>query len=71
MPVGKPIYKIDDKVSFEIEREGEKVRIEGTVAIVDGYGIFGDNTKAYYDVMGDEPNRIFFKHIPEEMLERV
>lgn len=71
MPVGNPLYKIDDRVAFEIDNEDEKIRITGTVAIVDGYGIFGNNSKAYYDVMGDEPNRIFFKHIPEEMLERI
>lgn len=56
------IYKIDDNVSFILDEK----EYTGTIAIVDEFGTFFDNSQPYYDIYimyGEE--KILVKHIPQ------
>jgi hypothetical protein len=70
--IGKPIYKIGDKVSFWFKEGDEKVTLEGEVYIVDAYGTFEQNEEPSYDIMvekshfRDEP--CLYKHIRERFV---
>ena len=70
MPLGSPIYDYEDKVAFSITGDdGVEHIVEGVVSIIDSYGIFGDNSQVYYDIMVEE-NPLhgypcLYKHIPE------
>ena len=60
--VGQPKFKIGDVVKFRINNE---IRT-GTIAIVDEYGIFMDDSEVYYDIMVKEgPMQGLYKHIKE------
>lgn len=64
--IGKPKYKEDDKVEFELS-EGEVH--EGTVWIVDKYGTFFDKSDVSYDIYVEEENMLY-KHINEKYVKR-
>lgn len=75
--LGKPKFKINDKVQFDIfdDRDfpEEKYTLKGYVYIVDSYGTFGQNEEPSYDIMVDEgefPSSYpcLFKHIRESRL---
>lgn len=72
MPLGQPLYDIGDEVSFSVKIDSEhdsETEFIGKVAIVDPFGIFGDNSKCYYDVYVEEAfdgEPCLFKHLPEE-----
>lgn len=51
------LLKVNDSCEFRIDG---KIR-KGVVAIVDKYGIFGDNSKPYYDIFCDG---VLYKHVP-------
>ena len=72
--IGKPKFKLDDKVQFDIvdnrDFPNEKYTLKGTVYIVDAYGTFEQNEEPSYDIMveeGDYPigYPCLFKHIIE------
>ena len=69
MPYGKPLYDYNDLVEFDIEDNGEKMTMHGSVYIVDAFGTFEQSEEASYDVMVDDyPNvgqQCLFKHFPE------
>lgn len=64
--LGKPKYKIGDKVSFEFE----DIILVGEVYIVDTYGTFGQNEEPSYDVKVSDKYRYhgLHKHIRESEL---
>lgn len=64
--LGKPKFKLGDKVKFDVNFNDGKQTVVGEVAIIDAYGTFEDNSQVYYDISTD---KIFFKHIAEEGLE--
>lgn len=64
--IGKPKYKENDKVEFElIENE---VHI-GVVWIVDRYGTYYDKSNVSYDICVAEENMLY-KHINEKYVKR-
>lgn len=71
--LGKPKYKLDDKVKFTcIKENGEKVELCGTIYIIDKYGTFEQSEDVSYDVMVEnDPNYecgCLYKHIRESSL---
>lgn len=71
--LGKPIYKVKDKVEFDIvldDKEGSnKITCVGKIIVVDAYGTFFNNDQPYYDIMVDDWNgtgqRMCIKHCAE------
>ena len=64
--IGKPKYKVDDKVEFVInENEPHK----GVIRVVDKYGTFFDKSDASYDIFVEEEN-LLYKHINEKYVKR-
>ena len=61
--VGKPKYKCGDIVQFKFY-DGIK---EGTVAIVDKYGTFEDNSDVSYDILVENENTLY-KHFTEKSI---
>ena len=59
--IGKPKFKVGDKVSFSFQEETK----HGTVFIVDKYGTFFDKSDVSYDIMVEEENTLY-KHINEK-----
>ena len=60
--IGKPKYKANDKVEFElIKNEVHK----GVVWTVDKYGTFFDKSDVSYDIYVEEENMLY-KHINEK-----
>lgn len=62
--LGKPKYKRNDKVSFEINGIVKR----GYVYVVDAYGTFFQKDEPSYDVMVEEDNCLY-KHIPESQVQ--
>ena len=69
--IGKPLYKRDDIVSFDLEGE----TCTGKIYIVDAYGTVGQNEEPSYDVMvenfRDSGNPCLVKHIRESALRKI
>ena len=61
--LGKPKFKLNDKVSFTLQEE----IIEGVIYIVDAYGTFDNPNEVSYDVLSEAEN-ILYKHIPERLV---
>jgi hypothetical protein len=59
--IGRPKYKIGDKVSFSF-LEGTK---HGIIFIVDKYGTFEDDSDVSYDIMVEDT---LYKHINEKFI---
>ena len=57
---GKPKYTYGDIVTFRLGGQTKA----GTVAIVDKYGTFFDNTDVSYDILNKGENMLY-KHIAE------
>lgn len=64
--LGKPKYKRNDKVSFEVN----DIVKQGYVYIVDAYGTFFQVDEPSYDIMVEEDNCLY-KHIPESHIQGV
>ena len=66
--IGKPKYKIGDKVSFKLE----DTIYTGYVHIVDAYGTFENSSDVSYDIMienwGPKKEKCLFKHINENLI---
>lgn len=65
--LGVPHYKLNDRVEFRFDKgDGEYGIYNGTVAVVDAYGTFGQNEMPSYDIMITESGaKCICKHIPE------
>lgn len=71
--LGKPKYKLGQVVTFDVDmynREADKIETmkkEGTIAIIDKYGTFQDDSDVSYDILvGDE--NCLYKHIREDFI---
>lgn len=68
--LGNPKYALGEEVAFNlINRNGVDCTYIGTVAIIDRYGTFEDNTDVSYDILvkdADGGNGILFKHVNEK-----
>ena len=66
--IGKPKYKIGDKVSFKLE----DTIYTGYVHIVDAYGTFDNSSDVSYDIMVEnfdsKKEKCLFKHINEYLI---
>lgn len=63
--IGKPRYKRQDIVCFEIDG----MKKIGTIEIVDAYGTFFQDEEPSYDIMVNENNEYcLYKHIPESYI---
>lgn len=61
-------YHINDKVSFFFDGK----EYVGTIAIVDAFGIFFDNSEPYYDIyIKLQENKILVKHVPQSAIREV
>lgn len=66
--LGNPKFKQGEKVVFNLEGRD----IEGTVAIIDAYGTWEDNTDVSYDILVKaEPYDFLYKHISEHGIKAV
>lgn len=61
--LGKPKYKLFEKVCFEFDND---IKI-GYIYVVDKYGTYEDYTDISYDILVEEEN-ILYKHIKEEYI---
>lgn len=73
--LGKPKFKLDDKVKFDIKYKDKTYTLFGTIYIIDAYGTFEQNEEVSYDIMvkeGDFPIELpcLFKHIRESEVEK-
>lgn len=71
--IGKPKYKVGDRVSFKIKDDGKDFVVNGKVYIVDAYGTFEQNEEPSYDVMAEESHydkdsSCLYKHVRESSL---
>ena len=64
--IGKPKFKLGDKVKFTLEDKEHY----GFIYIVDKYGVFEDNTEVHYDVMVEEENCLY-KHLREDIVKKI
>lgn len=66
--IGKPLYKINNKVSFTV---GTDV-YEGTIEIVDEFGTFFNKEDVSYDILVPDFNGspCLFKHISEKYVKK-
>lgn len=67
--IGKPKYKLGDRVKFDIDGR----RYHGNIYIIDAYGTFEDESDVSYDIMVDDwgdyyNEECLFKHINERMI---
>lgn len=66
--IGKPKYKIGDKVSFKLE----DTIYTGYIHIVDAYGTFENSSDVSYDIIvenyGNNKTKCLFKHINEYLI---
>ncbi|MBR3841185.1 MAG: hypothetical protein IKM20_08625 [Erysipelotrichales bacterium] len=64
--IGKPKYKINDKVKFYFDNGVSKTLMNGEIRIVDAYGIFGNDEDVFYDINAiEDGKKVLYKHIPE------
>ena len=68
--IGRPIFKVDDKVKFDISDGDKTLTLEGYVYIVDAYGTFEQNEEPSYDIMVEhsphfDGQKCLYKHIRE------
>lgn len=74
--LGKPIYKLGDKVKFKMIYDGKPYELEGSVEIIDAFGTFVQKNEPSYDVHVDKvpfnnDSQALFKHISESSLKPV
>ena len=62
--VGYPKYKLGDIVVFKINDNETKT---GTVAVVDTYGTFFDDSDVSYDIRNKE-EKMLYKHFSEKYI---
>ncbi len=64
--IGHPKYDINDTVGFDFtDMDGNKTHVVGKVYIIDAYGVFGNDSDVFYDIMTEE---CLFKHVIETLL---
>lgn len=71
--IGKPKYKMGDKVSFTLRDDNDIFNCEGEIWVVDAYGTFRQNTEPSYDIMVENwrnsGTQMFVKHIEESLID--
>lgn len=68
--LGKPKFKYNEPVSFEIKRNnGNKQILYGRISIIDDYGTFFDESDVSYDIFVPEENCLY-KHINEKYIKK-
>lgn len=73
--LGYPKYQIGQIVTFEIDmynrgkQETETLKKEGTIAIIDKYGTFEDDSDVSYDILVTDENCLY-KHIREDFINK-
>lgn len=60
--IGKPKFNSGQFVKFECDGE----IMEGTIHIIDAFGIWEDTSEVYYDILGT--NDCLYKHIREDFI---
>ena len=72
MALGNPDFGYGEIVNFKINHfELGEVELSGTIEIIDAYGVFEDDSRAYYDILvKPDPHYgedgCLYKHIPED-----
>ncbi len=64
--IGKPKFKVGDKVRFTIQGQ----ELEGEVLVVDAYGTFFEPDDVSYDIMVEGKNMLY-KHIQESYVSKL
>ncbi len=64
--IGKPKYKLNDKVVFTIDNKTKF----GSIYIIDKFGTFFDDSDVSYDILVESENCLY-KHIREDFVSRV
>lgn len=73
--LGYPKYQIGQIVTFKIDmynrgkQETETLKKEGTIAIIDKYGTFEDDSDVSYDILVTDENCLY-KHIREDFINK-
>lgn len=62
--LGKPKYKLGDKVVFECFFNNEHREIEGEIRVIDPYGTWDDDSDVSYDIFVESENCLY-KHFNE------
>ena len=63
--LGKPKYKLGDKVCFKIEDD----IYWGEICIIDKYGTFENDSDVSYDIMYEKEGvKYLFKHVTESLI---
>ena len=67
--LGRPKFKREDMVTFEVELNGELWKIDGVIYIVDAYGTSDQNEEPSYDIEAFYNGEVMlFKHIRESQV---
>lgn len=71
--VGRPLYKVGDRVLFYMDDEGEEFECYGEIQVVDVMGSFFTPNEVSYDIYGADhrcpDNKVLYKHIVESKVE--
>lgn len=75
--LGKPKYKVGDRVSFNIKLRGKEYIVIGNVYIVDDFGTFLQTEEPSYDILSKEikddmetSGDCLYKHVRESTVSR-
>lgn len=68
--LGAPKYKVSDIVAFEMYFQGQLIKVEGRIKIVDAWGTFEQSEEPSYDISARLPdgNIYLVKHIEESAI---
>ena len=67
--LGKPKFKREDMITFEVELNDELRKIDGVIYIVDAYGTSDQNEEPSYDIEAFYDGEVMlFKHIRESQV---
>lgn len=72
--LGKPKFKVGDRVTFVVKEEDKVYDVIGEVAIVDEWGTFFQDKEVSYDILVERsgaPYPTLYKHIIETHLSLV
>lgn len=68
--LGKPKFKLGDKVQFEVDFNNEHKVKEGEIWIIDEYGTFDDPSDVSYDIFVKSENCLY-KHFREDFVKEI
>ena len=67
--LGKPKFKLGDRVKFSIHINSAKIEKEGEIDIVDNYGTFCERGDVSYDILCND--NVLYKHISEKYVHSI